>query len=73
MNRWRFSWFSMHVCVRYLFCCQVLSAAGKVGCVVVVAYGIVVCERKRRTRLVFVGPGAGVEEGLCGLILMELT
>ena len=63
----------MYVCVRHLSCPQMLSAAGKVGCGVAFANGIVVCEMTRKTRLVLVGPGAGVEEGLCGLILMELT
>ena len=42
-----------------------------VGCVLVVVFGGVVCEKKR-IRLVLAGLGVGVRERLCGLMLKEL-
>ncbi len=59
-------------CGASLSCSQWIFVAGEVGCVDVVVFGEFVFDKKR-IRLALVGPGAGVGEGLCVLILMELT
>ena len=55
-------------CGASLSCSQVIFVAGEVGCVAVIVFGSVVCEKKR-IHLVLVGPGVGVRERLCGLLL----
>ena len=52
-------------------CSLVSFVAGVVGCVVVVVFGGVFCEKKR-IRLVLVGSGVGVRDLLCDLTLKEL-
>ena len=61
----------MCACGAFLSCSLVSPVAETIGYVVVAVFGGVVCE-KRRIRQVLVGPGVGVREHLCELILKEL-